>query len=66
MYYYYVAAIPWVITSGDASTTVRVLLSALRNIVCDLLLVGYYSYYMSCLAKIPLYLTTLWPGYWLY
>ena len=66
IYYYYVAAIPWVITSGSASTTIRVLLSALRNVVWDLLLVGYYSYYMSRLAKIPLYLATLWPGLWLY
>ena len=63
IYYYYIAVIPWVITSGSASTTIRVLLSALRNIVRDLLLVGYYSYYMSCLAKIPLYLTTLRPAF---
>ena len=61
IYYYYMAAC--IITSGSTSTTIRVLLSALRNIVRDLLLVGYYSYYMSCLAKIPLYLTTLRPAF---
>ena len=63
LFYYYIAATLWVITSGNASTTIRVLLSALRNIVRDLLLVSYYSYYLSCLAKIPLYLTTLRPAF---
>ena len=62
IYYYYVA-----ISTGLLLVVILlVLLSALRNVVWDLLLLGYYSYYMSRLAKIPLYLVTLWPGLWLY
>ena len=42
IYYYYVAAVLWVITSGPtASTTISVLLSALRNMYWDLLLIVY-------------------------
>ena len=61
--YYYIAATLWVITSGDASTTIRVLLSALRNFVWNLLILGYYDYYMSRLAKVLSYLTTLRPAF---